>query len=177
MAALASAGGGTLNLAVPSQSRACCAKEDAQWHGSYLSWRVAPSASTGRMCCGCFVSRTVTFPGCRLHKHYWAVVCVPPGARGEKGDRKQARKARRDARRGPEAAPAPLATPEQLQAVNARPIGEQRVWVSIQIHSLDLMCLIDSIMVPEAFWLGLGAFHQVSSLMCTGLLYNRLALM
>ena len=55
---------------------------------------------------------------------------VSPGARGEKGDRKQARKARRDARRGPEAAPAPLATREQLQAVNARPIGEQRVWVS-----------------------------------------------
>ena len=55
---------------------------------------------------------------------------VSPGAKGEKGDRKQARKARRDARRGPEAAPAPLPTPQQLQAVNARPIGEQRAWVS-----------------------------------------------
>lgn len=50
------------------------------------------------------------------------------GGRKERGDKKQARKARRDARRPAEAAPAPLHTVHELEAVNARPIGAQRTW-------------------------------------------------
>lgn len=51
------------------------------------------------------------------------------GGRKERGDKKQARKARRDARRPAEAAPAPLPTVHELEIVNARPVGTQRTWV------------------------------------------------
>lgn len=103
---------------------------------------------------------------------------VSPGARGEKGDRKQARKARRDARRGPEAAPAPLATPEQLQAVNARPIGEQRVWVrasgvSCSLMPLSLVQVIMSMITPRESRQSLGVWLWASSV-CTGIVHHRL---
>lgn len=47
-----------------------------------------------------------------------------------KGDRKQARKARKDARRPQESAPIPLPTADELAAVNARPIDTRRTWVT-----------------------------------------------
>lgn len=66
-----------------------------------------------------------------LHRHRCRRLVRCAGGRKDRGDKKQARKARRDARRPEAAAPAPLPTREEMAAVNARPVDTRRTWVLI----------------------------------------------
>ncbi len=83
-----------------------------------------------------------------LHRHRCRRLVCCAGGRKDKGDKKQARKARRDARRPEAGAPAPLPTHEEMAAVNARPVDTRRTWV---LNSCWFRCRILEFPIAFAF--------------------------